>query len=131
MQERRVEYRQTSKVGQAHESSDGSYLGDILCHFAFPLSLYANSLFHPLLLLGPLTNLLFLRAIGGDKENEQSQAERYAASNPAKMVEFNKYQQEVNAVWPSVKEMGNKWTWISVAIGVAVVGLERVVRGYM
>lgn len=44
-----------------------NYLGDALCHFAFPLWCYGSRLFTPVQLLGPLANYFFLRFIGGDK----------------------------------------------------------------
>jgi hypothetical protein len=102
-----------------------SYLGDILTHLSFPLLLYANDLFHPALLLGPLTNYLFLRHISGDKENEQNQVDRYAASDPAKLAQFNAYKDKKNAVWPRFHELTNVWTWAAVAAGVGAVGLVR------
>jgi hypothetical protein len=108
-----------------------SYLGDILTHFSFPLILYPYSLFNPLLLIGPIANLFFLRHIGGDKENEESQARRYADTDPAKLVEFNIYREEKNAVWPGLRELGNKWTWIVVATGGAAVVAERLVRNFV
>ena len=53
-----------------------SYLGDALVHFSFPAVLYANGLLNPWYLLGAAANYAFLRYIGGDWENEISQAER-------------------------------------------------------
>lgn len=44
-----------------------NYLGDALCHFAFPLWNLGAGLFSPWQLLGPVANYLFLRGIGGDK----------------------------------------------------------------
>jgi steroid 5-alpha reductase family enzyme len=44
-----------------------NYLGDALCHFAFPLWNLGSGLFSPWQLLGPVANYFFLRGIGGDK----------------------------------------------------------------
>lgn len=44
-----------------------NYLGDALCHLAFPLWNLGSGLFSPWQLLGPVANYLFLRGIGGDK----------------------------------------------------------------
>jgi len=108
-----------------------SYLGDILIHFSFPLLLYPNSLLHPVLLLGPLTNYLFLRHMSGDKENEESQAHRYATTDPGKMSQFNQYRQDKNAVWPAFKEFANVWTWGVLGAGAGAVVIERAIRGLL
>ena len=105
-----------------------SYLGDQLTHFAYPLFLYANNLFNPLAILSPLTNWFFLRYIGGDKENEANQEDRYRAEAPERKLELNAYQQEKNAFWPSVGEAANKWTWVCAGLGVGGVLLETAVR---
>lgn len=105
-----------------------SYLGDQLTHFAYPLFLYANTLFNPLSLLSPLTNWFFLRYIGGDKENEASQEDRYRRESPQKKVELNAFQQEKNSFWPSVSEATNQWTWVVAGLGVGGVLLERLAR---
>jgi steroid 5-alpha reductase family enzyme len=44
-----------------------NYLGDALCHFAFPLWNLGSAMFSPLQVIGPVANYLFLRGIGGDK----------------------------------------------------------------
>ena len=44
-----------------------NYLGDALCHLAFPLWNYGSGLYSPWQMLGPIANYLFLRGIGGDK----------------------------------------------------------------
>jgi steroid 5-alpha reductase family enzyme len=44
-----------------------NYLGDALCHLAFPLWNFGSGLFSPWQMLGPIANYLFLRGIGGDK----------------------------------------------------------------
>lgn len=44
-----------------------NYLGDALCHLAFPIWNFGSGLFSPWQMLGPIANYLFLRGIGGDK----------------------------------------------------------------
>jgi steroid 5-alpha reductase family enzyme len=44
-----------------------NYLGDALCHLAFPIWNFGSGLFSPWQVLGPIANYLFLRGIGGDK----------------------------------------------------------------
>jgi steroid 5-alpha reductase family enzyme len=44
-----------------------NYLGDALCHFAFPLWNFGSGMFSPWQMLGPIANYFFLRGIGGDK----------------------------------------------------------------
>jgi hypothetical protein len=92
------------------------------------LFLYANNLFNPLAILSPLTNWFFLRYIGGDKENEASQEERYRAGAPGKWAELEDFKQEKNSFWPSVAEIANKWTWVVAGLGVGGVALERLAR---
>jgi steroid 5-alpha reductase family enzyme len=111
--------------------TSSSYLGDALVHSAFPILLFAHNLFNPLLLLGPLANYVFLRYVGGDKENEASQEERYAMTDPAKLGQFHQYQVDKNAFWPKPAELVNKWVWICAAAGGAVVAVERVVRSVL
>lgn len=67
--------RQTEAHGQSKILRSGvwsivrhpNYLGDALCHLAFPLWNIGSGLFSPWQLLGPVANYLFLRGIGGDK----------------------------------------------------------------
>ena len=105
-----------------------SYLGDALVHASIPLLLYADNRFHPLTLLGPLANYVFLRYIGGDKENEASQTQRYAEKNPEKLAQLNAYKREKNSFWPAVKDLGNVWSVGLVAGGVAAALAERFAR---
>ena len=95
-------------------ANERSYLGDALIHASFPILLIGAGLFHPLAALGPIVNYVFLRFVGGDRENEQSQAERYAKEDPVKALQFQDYQREKNSFWPDLKEASNKWTWIVV-----------------
>ncbi|KAL2810278.1 hypothetical protein BJX63DRAFT_423222 [Aspergillus granulosus] len=105
-----------------------NYLGDALIQFSFPILLIGAGLFHPLTAVGPIANYIFLRYIGGDRENEQSQAERYSKEDPVKAAEFRQYREEKNSFWPNVCELGNKWSWVVLLAGVGGVLLERVVQ---
>ncbi|KAI1467709.1 DUF1295-domain-containing protein [Daldinia caldariorum] len=102
-----------------------NYLGDALVHFSFPLLLFSAGQLHPLTLLGPIANYLFLRFIGGDKENEEDQEKRYAKENPTKYQQLQEYKKAKNSFWPSLAEVGNKWLWAVAAVGVGGVVLER------
>lgn len=105
-----------------------SYLGDALIHTSFPVMFYASGMLHPLAILGPVANYVFLRFIGGDKQTETSQKRRYSTSNPAKFAQFEQYSEEKNSFWPSTKELQNPWLWGIVGSGIAGAVLERVVR---
>ncbi|KAL4807945.1 hypothetical protein BDV18DRAFT_136419 [Aspergillus unguis] len=105
-----------------------NYLGDTLIHASFPILLLGAGLFHPLAAVGPIANYIFLRFIGGDRENEQTQEERYKTEDPLKAAEFGEYRNQKNSFWPSVKEACNKWSWVVVGAGAAGVVLERAVR---
>ncbi|KAI1859884.1 uncharacterized protein JN550_011803 [Neoarthrinium moseri] len=123
----------TRKTGNATLNREGvwsivrhpNYLGDALCHFAFSVLASGAGLLHPLAALGPVINYVFLRAVGGDKENEASQEVRYAKENPQKFQELQEYKQTKNSFWPSVKEVRNKWLWTVVAVGAGAVALEQ------
>lgn len=108
-----------------------SYLGDALCHFSFPVLLYSAGILHPLAVLGSVANYVFLRFIGGDKENEASQEERYTKENPLKYQQLQEWKCEKNSFWPSIKEFQNKWTWVVFAVGAGGVVLERGVRAFL
>ncbi|KAF4303883.1 hypothetical protein GTA08_BOTSDO07666 [Botryosphaeria dothidea] len=108
-----------------------NYLGDALCHFSFPVLLYSAGILHPLAVLGSVANYVFLRFIGGDKENEASQEERYTKENPLKYQQLQEWKREKNSFWPSIKEFQNKWTWVVFAVGAGGVVLERGVRAFL
>ncbi|KAH7064872.1 hypothetical protein B0J12DRAFT_560267 [Macrophomina phaseolina] len=108
-----------------------NYLGDALCHFSFPVLLYSAGILHPLAILGPVANYVFLRFIGGDKENEASQEERYSKENPLKYQQLQEWKREKNSFWPSLSEFQNKWTWVVFAVGAGGVVLERGVRAFL
>ncbi|KAK6343292.1 hypothetical protein TWF730_010886 [Orbilia blumenaviensis] len=105
-----------------------NYLGDFLVHLSFPLMALADGVFNPIMFVGPIANYIFLRFIGGDKENERYQMEKYEKENARKYGEYKEWKAEKNSFWPGVREVGNVWTWVVVAVGgVAAVG-EYVIR---
>ncbi|TDZ55138.1 hypothetical protein CTRI78_v005693 [Colletotrichum trifolii] len=102
-----------------------NYLGDALVHFSFPLLLYAAGMLSPIELLGPVANYVFLRYVGGDRENEESQEARYLRDNPEKKVDLDRYRQTKNSFWPDARQITNKWAWIVVGCGLAGAALEK------
>ncbi|KAI1375728.1 DUF1295-domain-containing protein [Hypoxylon crocopeplum] len=108
-----------------------NYLGDALCHLSFPLLLYSAGQLHPITLLGPVANYVFLRFIGGDKENEENREIRYSKENPVKFQELQQYKQSKNSFWPSLSELSNKWLWAVAAAGAGGVVLERSLHGFL
>ena len=121
----------SSRLCLASITNVNSYLGDALVHFSFPIMLYGSGLLHPLSLLGPLANYVFLRYVGGDKEVETSQRRRYSTSDPAKFAQFEQYSEDKNSFWPSTEEVKNPWLWAVVGGGVAGVVIEHVLREYV
>ncbi|KAH7362272.1 hypothetical protein B0T11DRAFT_318016 [Plectosphaerella cucumerina] len=107
-----------------------NYLGDALIHASFPLLLLGSGIAHPIVLLGPALNYAFLRYIGGDKENEASQEERYQHT-PSKNQQFQEFKQDKNSFWPALEEFKNEWSWACIAAGVGGVLLERGVRTWL
>jgi steroid 5-alpha reductase family enzyme len=107
-----------------------NYLGDALVHFSFPLLLWSDGFLNPFSLLGPITNYIFLRFIGGDKENETSQAERYKQTSLEKYEQLGLWKAQKNSFWPGWEELGNGWVWGLVGAGIAGVGLEKVLKGF-
>jgi hypothetical protein len=85
---------------------------------------------HPLTLLGPIANYVFLRYIAGDKETEASQQQRYQKENPAKFVQLQMYKQEKNSFWPKVEELGNPWTLVVLGAGIGGAIIESAVKNY-
>lgn len=102
-----------------------SYLGDTLVHASFPLLLYSTGYLHPLVLLGPVANYIFLRYVGGDRENEANQEERYQSHDPQKHVQLVAWRAEKNSFWPQLRELDNPWTWVVVLAGALGVVVER------
>ncbi|KAM0441854.1 hypothetical protein ACHAQK_004792 [Fusarium lateritium] len=108
-----------------------NYLGDALVHASFPILLVGAGLFHPITALGPIANYVFLRYLGGDKQNEESQAERYSKHDAVKAEEFQEYRQQKNSFWPKVEEFTNTWTLGVLGVGAAGVALERGLRSVL
>ncbi|KAI0834342.1 DUF1295-domain-containing protein [Hypoxylon sp. FL0890] len=108
-----------------------NYLGDALCHLSFPLLLFSAGQFHPLTLIGPIANYVFLRFIGGDKENEESQEKRYSKENAVKYQQLQQYKQTKNSFWPGLAEVSNKWLWTVAAVGAGSVVLERSLNTFL
>ncbi|KAH9933816.1 uncharacterized protein B0H18DRAFT_1115187 [Fomitopsis serialis] len=107
-----------------------NYLGDALVHFSFPVLLYSAGLLHPLALLGPLANYVYLRVLGGDRETERFQEEAYKA-DPLKYEQFRHFRREKNSFWPGLKELANGWTWAIVAVGLGGVAVEKGMRTWL
>lgn len=83
------------------------------------------------MLLGPLTNYIFLRFVGGDKQNEASQETRYRAEDPLKYEQLQSWRREKNRFWPGLTEVVNPWTWAVVGAGVVGVIAEEGIRGWL
>jgi steroid 5-alpha reductase family enzyme len=105
-----------------------NYLGDTLVHSAFPFLLYSTGLLHPIAVLGPIANYVFLRYVGGDAENEASQEERYAKNDPTKLRQLQQYRATKNSFWPRLQEFTNPWFLTIVGAGVGTVLVERGIR---
>ncbi|KAK7757882.1 hypothetical protein SLS62_000260 [Diatrype stigma] len=109
-----------------------NYLGDALVHLSFPILLLGAGVLHPIALLGPAANYLFLRFVGGDRQTEASQERRYsspaAEGNPAKLAQLKAYRRDKNSFWPAPSEAANRWTWIVFAAGAGAAVLEGAAR---
>lgn len=97
-------------------------------HCSFALLNAANK-FNPVVLLGPLANYVFLRCVGGDKENEASQEERYKTKDPHKYQQLQVWKRQNNSFWPGPSELVNPWTWIVLGTGMIGFFAEEVMRG--
>jgi len=105
-----------------------NYLGDALIHASFPLVLYGAGVMHPLALLGPIANYVFLRCVAGDRENESNQEQRYFKEKSPKYSQLQDYKASKNSFWPDATEMQNQWLLGVVAIGATGIVLERAFR---
>ena len=109
-----------------------SYLGDILIHASIPILLYGSDMLAPIELLGPIANYLFLRYVGGDKQLESYQEEKYAKEEPVKKAELDSWKNgDKNSIWPNVQEVQNPWVWAVIGAGVAGVALEEGLRAWL
>jgi hypothetical protein len=84
--------------------------------------------FNPIVLLGPLANYLFLRLVGGDKQTEESQEQRYREQNYHKYEQLCSWRGEKNSFWPSLKSLTIPWALAVVGCGLIGVVAEEVVR---
>ncbi|VUC23607.1 unnamed protein product [Clonostachys rosea] len=105
-----------------------NYLGDVLVQASFSILLLSGNLLHPLAILAPITNYIFLRFNGGNKEDESSRQDRYSKGDPLKAQQFQAYQQDVNSFWPNTKGLKSKWTQVAAAVGVGGMFLEWAAR---
>ncbi|CAI7591235.1 unnamed protein product [Penicillium glandicola] len=105
-----------------------NYLGDTLVHFSFALLNMAGP-FNPIVILGPVTNYLFLRFVGGDKEIETSQEERYKSQDPHKYGQLRQWQREKNSFWPDLRDLVNPWALAVASCGFIGVVIEEGFRG--
>lgn len=80
------------------------------------------------MLLGPLANYVFLRCVGGDKQTEDSQEERYKTKDLHKYVQLREWRREQNSFWPSLRDLTNPWALAIAACGLIGVVLEETVR---
>ncbi|KAJ5766130.1 uncharacterized protein N7511_003746 [Penicillium nucicola] len=104
-----------------------NYLGDTLVHFSYALLNLAGN-FNPFVLLGPLSNYVFLRFVGGDKQTEASQEERYKAHDVHKYEQLRLWQKQNNSFWPSLKDLKNPWALAVAGCGFIAVVLEEGLR---
>jgi steroid 5-alpha reductase family enzyme len=106
----------------------GSYLGDALVHSSFAL-LNMAGFWNPITLLGPITNYLFLRVVGGDKQTETSQEERYKQQDVQKYEQLKQWQKENNSFWPRFRDLANPWALAVAGCGFIGVVIEEALRG--
>ncbi|CAP79856.1 hypothetical protein EN45_087210 [Penicillium chrysogenum] len=105
-----------------------NYLGDTLVHCSFALLNMAGP-FNPVVILGPLANYLFLRFVGGDKQTEASQEERYKSQDPHKHEQLQQWQREKNSFWPGLRDLVNPWALAVAGCGFIGVVIEEGFRG--
>lgn len=84
---------------------------------------------NPIVLLGPITNYLFLRLVGGDKQTEASQLERYKSQDPLKYDQLKKWREEDNSFWPALRQLASPWAFAVVGCGLIGVVIEEGLRG--
>ncbi|KAK5624829.1 hypothetical protein RRF57_000545 [Xylaria bambusicola] len=102
-----------------------NYLGDALVHLSFPVLLYGSDMLAPVELLGSITNYLFLRYVGGDKQIERHQARRYSQSSREKFADFQRHRETHNSFWPKADVVTNRWLWTIVGAGAAGALMEQ------
>jgi hypothetical protein len=67
--------------------------------------------------------------VGGDKQTESSQEERYAKeADIAKFEQLLESRRARNSFWPGAEQLRSPWLWYVVGSGVVGVLLEETVR---
>lgn len=97
-----------------------------MIHASFPLLLFSSDMLAPIELLGPLTNYLYLRYIGGEGHSEASQSGE--TQDPVKKQQIEEWKGEKNSFWPGADALQNQWTWFIVGAGVGGALIERTLR---
>ncbi|KAJ5971395.1 uncharacterized protein N7479_001313 [Penicillium vulpinum] len=105
-----------------------NYLGDTVVHFSFAVLNMAGP-FNPVIILGPMANYLFLRFVGGDKQTEASQEERYKSDDPHNYGQLRQWQREKNSIWPGLQDLVNPWALAVAGCGFIAVVIEEGLRG--
>ncbi|CAG8061477.1 unnamed protein product [Penicillium salamii] len=105
-----------------------NYLGDTLVHFSFTV-LNMAGMWNPTVLLGPIMNYIFLRLVGGDKQTEASQLERYKSGDPLKYNQLVQWRKENNSFWPALRELASPWAFTVLGCGFISVVVEEGLRG--
>ncbi|KAJ5183805.1 hypothetical protein N7492_001421 [Penicillium capsulatum] len=104
-----------------------NYLGDTLVHVSFAVLNMADR-FSPVVLLGPLANYLFLRYVGGDKQTEDSQEERYKVEDAQKYKQLQDSRQQQNSFWPSTQVLCQPWALVVAGCGLFGIVAEEILR---
>lgn len=98
-----------------------------MVHFSFLVLRMAGS-WNPLVLLGPIANYLFLRCVGGDKQTEASQMERYKSRDANKYQQLREWRKENNSFWPAFRDLCSPWTLAIASCGFVSVMVEEGLR---
>lgn len=96
-------------------------------HLSFAVLNISNS-FNPLIFIGPLANYVYLRFVGGDKQTESSQEDRYQTEDPKKYQQLMEWRCENNSFWPSLRDLTKPWALGVAAFGLMGIFVEEVVR---
>lgn len=87
-----------------------SSLGDVLIHASFPILLYSCGILHPLALVGPVAEYVYLKYMGPERD------EGVDAKGTGKRF------------WPTVEDVKEPWLWGIVGAGIGAAMVEGVVR---
>lgn len=80
------------------------------------------------MLLGPIANYLFLRCVGGDKQAEASQMERYRSRDANKYQQLTEWRKENNSFWSAFRDLCSPWTLAIAGCGFIGVMVEEGLR---